>query len=122
MARIKRAQIRNGRRKKVLKRASGFFQQRGTTYRQANEAVMKARANAFRGRKERKRHFRRLWIVRINAALGEHGMRYNQFIHGLNLAGVSLNRKVLADLALHDPAGFKSVVDSARAAISSETD
>ena len=120
MARIKRAQIRKVRRKKLMKKSRGYFQQRGTTYRQANEAVMKAGTNAYRGRKERKRQFRRLWIVRINAALGEHGMRYSQFIHGLSLAGVDLNRKVLADLALHDPAAFSSVVASARTALESD--
>jgi large subunit ribosomal protein L20 len=117
MARIKRAQIRKVRRKKLLKRASGFYQQRSKTYRQAHEAVMHAEANAFRGRKERKRHFRRLWIVRINAALNEHELSYSRFIHGLTLAGVTLNRKVLADLALNDPAGFSAVVAQAKAAL-----
>jgi len=117
MARVKRAQIRKVRRKKLMKRAKGFFQQRGTTYRQANEAVMKARANAYRGRKERKRHFRRLWIVRINAALNDHELNYSQFINGLNRAGIDLNRKVLANMALHDPAGFAAVVEKARAAL-----
>ena len=117
MARIKRAQIRKVRRKKLMKRAKGFFQQRGTTYRQANEAVMKARANAYRGRKERKRQFRRLWIVRINAALNEHDMNYSTFINGLNKAGIDLNRKVLANMALHDPASFAAVVQKARVAL-----
>ena len=117
MARVKRAQIRKVRRKKVFKRASGFFQARGKTYRQAHEAVMHAKANAFIGRKQRKRQFRRLWIVRINAALRPHGINYSSFINGLNRAGVGLNRKVLADLALHDPAAFGAVVAQAKAAL-----
>lgn len=117
MARIKRAQIRKVRRKKVMKRAKGFFQQRGTTYRQAHEAVMHAQANAFRGRKERKRQFRSLWIVRINAALNDHELSYSRLIHGLKLAGIDLNRKVLADLALNDPAAFGAVVQQAKAAL-----
>ena len=117
MARIKRAQIRKVRRKRVMTRAKGFFQQRGKTYRQAHQAVLKAESNAFRGRKERKRHFRRLWIVRINAALRPHQLNYSSFIHGLNKAGVNLNRKVLADLALNDPAAFGQVVAQAKSAL-----
>ncbi len=117
MARVKRAQIRKVRRKRVMTRAKGFFQQRGKTYRQAHQAVLKAEAYAFRGRKERKRHFRRLWIVRINAALRPHGMSYSVFIHGLNQAGIPLNRKVLADLALNDAAAFGSIVGQAKSAL-----
>jgi len=117
MARVKRAQIRKVRRKKLMKRAKGFFQQRGTTYRQAHEAVMHAESNAFRGRKEKKRQYRSMWIVRINAALNDHELSYSRFIHGLNEAGIDLNRKVLADLALNDPAGFSAVVEKAKAAL-----
>ena len=117
MARIKGAQNRKVRRKKLFKRSKGFFLSRSNRIRQANQAVMKADANAFVGRKQRKRHFRSLWIVRINAALKPHGMRYNQFIHGLKVAGIDLNRKVLADLAMHDAAAFEQVVDQAKAAI-----
>ncbi len=117
MARIKRAQIRKVRRKKLLKRAKGFFQQRGTTYRQAHEAVMKAESYAFRGRKERKRQFRRLWIQRINAALLPTELNYSRFMHGLKLAGINLNRKVLADLAMNDPASFSAIVEQASAAL-----
>ena len=117
MARVKRAQIRKVRRKKLMKRAKGFFQQRGTTYRQANEAVMKARANAYRGRKERKRQFRRLWIVRINAASRMRGMSYSRFINGLGKAGIKLNRKQLSELAIHDTAAFDALVEEAKASL-----
>ncbi len=118
MARVKRAQIRKVRKKKVMKRARGFHLGRGSQYRQAHEAVMKAEANAYRGRKERKRQFRRLWIVRINAALRPHDLSYSRFIHGLKLADIQLDRKVLAQMALEDPAAFQAVVERARAALS----
>ncbi|MCB9759154.1 MAG: 50S ribosomal protein L20 [Alphaproteobacteria bacterium] len=117
MARIKNASLRKVRRRKLMKRTSGFFQARGKTFRQANEAAMKADANAFRGRKERKRQFRRLWIVRINAGLNPHGLSYSRFMHGLKLAGVSLDRKALAELAVHEPAAFGAVVEKAQQAL-----
>ena len=93
MARIKGAQNRKVGRKNILARAKGFHGVRKNTLRQATEAVMKARSNAYRGRKERKRQFRRLWIVRINAALGPHELSYSKFIHGLKLANIDLDRK-----------------------------
>lgn len=117
MARIKNAKIRKTRRKKLFKKASGFWGSRGSTLRQANEAVMKAEAYAFRGRKEKKRYFRRLWIVRINAALVPHDLKYSRFIHGLKQAGVELDRKALAHLAMHEPAAFGAVVEQAKAAL-----
>jgi len=117
MARIKRAQIRKTRTKKLFKRSKGFFGARGTTRRQTNEAVLKAKANEFRGRKEKKRQFRALWITRINAALMPHELSYSKFIHGLKLAGVDLNRKQLSEMAIHDPAAFEAVVGTAREAL-----
>ena len=117
MARIKRAQIRKTRTKKLFKRSKGFFGARGTTRRQTNEAVLKAKANEFRGRKEKKRQFRALWIARISAALMPHELSYSKFIHGLKLAGVDLNRKQLSEMAIHDPAAFEAVVGTAREAL-----
>ena len=117
MARIKRAQIRKTRTKKLFKRSKGFFGARGTTRRQTNEAVPKAKANEFRGRKEKKRQFRALWITRISAALMPHELSYSKFIHGLKLAGVDLNRKQLSEMAIHDPAAFEAVVGTAREAL-----
>lgn len=117
MARIKRAQIRKTRTKKLFKRSKGFFGARGTTRRQTNEAVLKAKSYEFRGRKEKKRQFRALWITRISAALMPHELSYSKFIHGLKLAGVDLNRKQLSEMAIHDPAAFEAVVGTAREAL-----
>jgi large subunit ribosomal protein L20 len=117
MARVKRSKIRRTRTAKLFKRSKGFFGARNNTRRQANEAVMHARANAFRGRKEKKRQFRALWITRISAALMPHEMKYSRFIHGLSLAGVELNRKQLSELGIHDPAAFETLVGQARTAL-----
>lgn len=117
MARIKNSSLRKVSRKKMFKRAKGFFQARGTTFRQTKQAVMKAKSYAFAGRKQRKRHFRQLWIIRIGAALNTHGMKYNRFIHGLKVAGIELDRKTLADLAVHDSEAFAAVVQKAQAAL-----
>lgn len=117
MARVKRAQIRHTRKKKLFRRAKGFFLGR-QNYRQALEHVLRAQSQEFVGRKLRKRHFRRLWTQRINAASRQHGLSYSRLIHGLKLSNIDLNRKVLADLAVHDPAAFAAVVEKARAAIS----
>ena len=117
MARIKRAQIRKTRTKKLFKRSKGFFGARGTTRRQTHEAVLHAKANEFRGRKEKKRQFRALWITRISAALMNTDLNYSRFIHGLKLAGIDLNRKQLSELAIHDPAAFEAVVGQAREAL-----
>lgn len=116
MARVKRAQIRKVRKKKLFKRAKGFFLGR-KLYRQAKEHVLRAQAQEFVGRKLRKRHFRRLWTQRINAASRLHGLPYSRLIHGLKLANIELNRKVLADLAINDPAAFGKVVEAAKAAL-----
>ena len=115
--RVKRAQNRKVRSKKLFKRSKGFFLARNNTRRQATEAVMHARANAFVGRKQRKRAFRRLWITRINAALMPTSLSYSTFIHGLNKAGVSINRKMLSELAIHDPQAFSKLVEQAEQAL-----
>jgi large subunit ribosomal protein L20 len=120
MARVKRAQIKKKRINKLFKRSKGFFLARKNTLRQANEAVMKARMNSYTGRKQRKRQFRQLWITRINAACRPLDIKYNQFIHGLSLAGVEVNRKMLSELAIHDPAAFEQLVDVAKNALSAK--
>ncbi len=102
------------RHKRLLRRASGFEQGRHRLFRTARQAVTKALANSYRDRRTRKRDFRRLWIARINAAARQHGLTYGALIHGLAVAGVAIDRKSLADLAVRDPAGFAAVVDAAR--------
>lgn len=116
MARVKRRQIRKTRLRKLFKRSKGFFNSRRNTLRQANEAVMKAQSYKFRGRKEKKRQFRRMWIVRINAALRPLGQNYSGFMHGLKLAGIELDRKQLSELAIHDADTFKVIADASQAA------
>lgn len=116
MARVKRAQVRKIRIKNLRKRTKGYFGGR-SRLRQAKAALMKAEANAYVGRKQRKRHFRRLWITRISAAVRPHGINYSQFIHGLNQAGINLNRKMLAELAVNEPATFETIVGQAKAAL-----
>lgn len=115
MARIKRAQISRVRKNRLYKRVKGFFLGR-QRLRQAMEHSDRAKRFAFRGRKEKKRQFRALWIVRINAALRPMGTSYSRFVHQLKTANIQLDRKILADLALNDPAGFAAVVKAAQAA------
>lgn len=112
MARIKGAMIRRTRKKNLFRRVRGFFLGR-SNLRQAKAARMHADYNAYVGRKQRKRHFRRLWTQRINAAARLHGLSYSKFIHGLKLAGIDMNRKMLADLAVHEPAAFATLVEAA---------
>ena len=102
------------RRKKVLKQAKGYWGGRSRLFRTAREAVDRAQVYAYRDRRNRKREFRRLWIVRINAAARINGISYSQLIHGLATVGVEVNRKMLADLAVHDPAGFTVLVEQAK--------
>ena len=116
MARVKGGPQTHRRHKKILKEASGFNQGRRRLYRRAHEAVVKARVYAYRDRRNRKRDMRRLWIQRINAAARLHGMSYSRLVHGLGLAGVALDRKWLADLAIRDPEGFGAFVAVARGA------
>jgi large subunit ribosomal protein L20 len=117
MARVKRGVTSHAKHKKVLKRAKGFYGRRKNTIRTAKAAVDKAAQYAFRDRKNRKRSFRALWIQRINAAVREHGLTYGRFIDGLGKAGVEIDRKVLAELAVSEPASFKALVDKASGAL-----
>ncbi|HTQ53535.1 MAG TPA: 50S ribosomal protein L20 [Bryobacteraceae bacterium] len=117
MPRVKRGTHRRASRKKTLEQASGYFLTKSKLYRAAQEAVERGLKFAYVGRKNKKRDFRALWIVRINAACRDAGISYSQFVHGLKAAGMDLNRKVLADVALHDDAAFKQLVESAKAAL-----
>jgi large subunit ribosomal protein L20 len=118
MPRVKRGNKRRLKRKKVLRRAKGYYLAKSKLYRIAKEQVERSLRFAYRGRRQRKRPFRRLWIVRINAAARLHDMSYSSLMHGLRVAGVELDRKVLADLAVRDPKAFGRVVHAARQATS----
>ncbi len=113
MARVKRGNVARKRRKKILKLAKGFRGSHSTLFRTANQQVMKALRNAYRDRKKRKRDFRRLWITRINAAVRQHGMSYSKFMGSLKKADIQLNRKMLAQMAVLDPAGFSKIAELA---------
>lgn len=117
MARVKRGVTKHARHKKVLKLSEGYVGRSGTAYRPALERVEKALQYAYRDRRNKKRDFRGLWIQRINAAVRVEGLTYGQFMHGLKLAGVDLDRKVLADLAMNEGAVFSSIVAQAKAAL-----
>jgi large subunit ribosomal protein L20 len=114
MPRASNAVARKRRKKKVLKQAKGYYGRKHSSYRYANEQLMRSGAYAYRDRRNRKRDFRRLWIIRINAAARKEGMSYSELIHGLDQAGVEVNRKVLADIAVNDPDGFRRFVELAR--------
>ena len=116
MTRVKRSVNARKKRRAVLKQAKGFRGEAHSSYKRAKEAVMKADSYAYRDRRNRKRDFRRLWITRINAAARQNGMSYGTFMHGLKLAGIELDRKVLADIAVRDPETFSRFVESAREA------
>ncbi len=118
MPRVKRGNKRKEYRKKILKRASGYFLTKSKLYQAAEEAVERGLKFAYRGRREKKRQFRSLWIVRIGAAAKLNGISYSQLIHGLKLAGIELDRKVLADIAAKDPAGFTALATQAKTALS----
>ncbi len=118
MPRVKRGNKRKEYRKKILKRASGYFLTKSKLYQAAEEAVERGLKFAYRGRKEKKRQFRSLWIVRIGAAAKLNGMSYSQFIHGLKVAGVELDRKILAEIAVKDAAGFTALAEQAKSALS----
>ncbi|MFP5246696.1 MAG: 50S ribosomal protein L20 [Thermoanaerobaculia bacterium] len=120
MPRVKRGPKRKNRRAKILKLAKGFYGMRSRGHRIAQQAVDKALNSAFTGRKDRKGEFRKLWIARINAAARQNGMSYSQFIAGLKAAGNTLDRKVLADMAVRDAAGFAALVDSAKAGLAKQ--
>jgi len=116
MARVKRGVTAHAKHRKVIKAAKGYYGRRKNTIRIAKQAVEKAMQYAYRDRKNNKRNFRSLWIQRINAATREHGLTYGRFIDGLTKAGIEIDRKMLADLAVKDAAGFKVLVDQARSA------
>ena len=120
MARVKRGVIARRRHKKVLKQAKGYYGARSRVFRVAKQAVIKAGQYAYRDRRQRKRQFRALWITRINAASRENGLRYSEFSHGLKLANIELDRRVLADLAVHDKPAFSALVEQAKAALSAQ--
>jgi large subunit ribosomal protein L20 len=117
MPRVKRGTKRNDRRKKILKRASGYFLTKSKLYQAAQEAVERGLKFAYSGRKQKKRQYRSLWIVRINAAAKLNNISYSQLINGLKKAGVELDRKVLADIAVNDAQGFTALVEQAKAAL-----
>ena len=117
MARVKRGVIARRRHKKILKQAKGYYNARRKVFRVAKQAVVKAGQYAYRDRKQRKRQFRALWIARINAAARLNGLSYSRFINGLKKANISLDRKVLADMAVHDAAGFTAVAEMAKSAL-----
>ena len=117
MPRVKRGTKRSDRRKKILKRASGYFLTKSKLYQAAQEAVERGMKFAYSGRKQKKRQYRSLWIVRINAAAKMNGISYSQLISGLKKAGVELDRKVLADIAVNDAAGFTALVNQAKTAL-----
>lgn len=119
MPRVKRSTKRNDRRKKILKRASGYFLTKSKLYQAAQEAVERGLKFAYIGRKQKKRQFRSLWIVRIGAAAKQNGMSYSTFMSGLKRAGVGLDRKILADIAATDAAGFTALVEQAKTALAS---
>ncbi len=115
--RIKRGVNAVKKRRKIFRLSKGYFGSKSRSYRIAREAVMKSLKYAYIGRKRRKRDFRQLWIARINAAARQNGLSYSKFMHGLKVAGIDLNRKVLADIAVNDAAGFAALAEKAKAAI-----
>jgi len=117
MSRVKRGVTTHARHRKIIKKAKGYYGRRKNTFRVANQAVEKAGQYAYRDRRARKRNFRSLWIQRINAATREHGLTYGRFINGLGKAGVEVDRKVLADLAVREPEAFQALVEKAKAAL-----
>ena len=116
MPRVKRGTKRRQRRKKILERASGYFLTKSKLYRAAKESVERGLKFAYSGRRLKKRQYRSIWIIRIGAAAKQHGISYNRFISGLKKAGVQLDRKILADLAVNDPAGFGALAETAKRA------
>jgi large subunit ribosomal protein L20 len=116
MARVKRSVHARKKRRSTLERAKGFRGQRKSSYKQAKETLLKADTYAYRDRRNKKRDFRRLWITRINAAARREGMSYSQFMHGMRLAGIEVDRKILADIAVRDPETFRRFATTAREA------
>lgn len=117
MARVKGAMMTRKRRKKTLKLAKGYYGSKSKHFKMAKQQVMKSGNYAFIGRKQKKRDFRRLWIARINAACRAEGMNYSSFMNGLNKAGITLNRKMLSEMAIHDAASFSALIETAKKAV-----
>ena len=117
MARVKRGTTTKARHKRILEQAKGYFGRRKNTIRIARQAVEKAGQYAYRDRKVKKRSFRAIWIQRINAAVREQGLTYGVFMHGTKLAGIEIDRKIMADLAMHEPASFKVIIAQVQAAL-----
>jgi len=117
MARVKRSVNAKKKRREVLEAAKGYRGLKSTTYKKAKEQVMRSLAYSYRDRRVRKRDFRRLWIVRINAGARQNGLSYNQLMHGLRVAGIELDRKVLADLAVNDARAFSAIAETAKSAL-----
>ena len=117
MARVKGAMMTRKRRNKIMKLAKGYWGDKSKHFRIANEAVMKSLTYAYVGRKLKKRDFRSLWITRISAACKMNGMNYSTFMHGLKIAGINMNRKMLSETAIHNPAAFTALVETAKAAV-----
>ncbi len=117
MARVKRGVVAKARHNKVLKKAKGYYGARSKLFKTAKQAVIKAGQYAYRDRRQRKRQFRALWITRINAAARQHDLSYSRLINGLNLAEIEVDRKVLADIAVHDPEAFGAIAAQAKAAL-----
>jgi len=117
MPRVKRGSRRLKRRKKILRDAKGYWGTKSKLHRAAKEQNMRSLVFAYRDRRQKKRNFRRLWVIRINAAARQHGLSYSQLMHGLKASGVSLNRKILADLAVRTPEAFKQLAETARQAL-----
>ncbi|WP_048306612.1 50S ribosomal protein L20 [Halomonas sp. PR-M31] len=116
MSRVKRGVVARRRHKKIMKQAKGYYGARSRVFRVAKQAVIKAGQYAYRDRRQRKRQFRALWIARINAAARQNGLSYSRFIAGLKKSGIEIDRKVLADLAVHEKATFAAIVEKAKAA------
>ena len=116
MPRVKRGSLRRAKRRRILARAKGFYQTKSKLYRAAKEAVDKSLEYAYVGRRRKKRDFRRLWVIRINAAARQHGLSYSQFMNGLNTAGIALDRKALAELAAREPNAFAHLATQAKEA------
>lgn len=121
MPRVKRGVIARARHKKILKEAKGYYGARSKVYRVAKQAVIKAGQYAYRDRRQKKRQFRALWIVRINAAAREHGLSYSRLMHGLKLSEIDVDRKILAEIAYHDKDGFAALAAQAKAVLGEQT-
>lgn len=116
MARVKKGVTARKRHKKVIKQAKGFYGQKSRNFKAANPAVMRALRSAYVGRKNKKREYRRLWIARINAAARANGISYSRFMNGLKKSGIEMNRKMLSEMAIYDPAGFAALCETAKKA------